>query len=364
MAARFPVGGIRTFLRHVYAQPVFDECEITLLAPTDELGELVSRYVPAERMSVQDARGAPREFLGKIRATLKAGRFDLLHSHGLTTGVLGEVARTGTGTPHLTTVHDVFLPTTFKGFRGRAQQAGLNLVMRRCDAIHAVSVDCARNFCEYLPFVKQERVYGIVNGIDTDAILKAVPVDAHAELGLPSQTKLIGFFGRFMGQKGFRVLVDAVEILIQNTSIPAFRVVTFGWGGFIREDYQYLKDKGLGEYFIQQPRTDEPYQWMKAMDVVAMPSRWEACGLVAMEVLTAGTALVATNCIGLREILEDTPALISGVMDPSSLAHGIMRVLCDDIDDSFKMYQSEAAKRYSVISQASELFTLYQATCR
>ena len=216
MGARFPVGGIRTFLRYVYSQPVFDDCEITLLAPSNDLGEFLEHSISSLRLKVQVVPGAPRQFLRETRAALKAGSFDLLHSHGLTTAVLGEFARTGTGTPHLSTIHDVFLPTTFQGIRGRAQQVGLNLLMRRCDAIHAVSNDCAKNFLEYLPLVKRERVHSILNGIDTDTILKATPIDAHAELGLPSHTRLIGFFGRFMAQKGFRTLVDAVGILIQS----------------------------------------------------------------------------------------------------------------------------------------------------
>jgi glycosyltransferase involved in cell wall biosynthesis len=290
MAARFPVGGIRTFLRQVYSQPVFGDCEITLLAPSKDLGDFLGLYIPKKRLIVQNVPGAPGQFLRETRAALKSGSFDLLHTHGLTTAAVGEIARTGTDTPHLATIHDVFLPTTFQGTRGRVQQVGLNLLMRRCDAIHAVSEDCARNFREYLPLVKQERVHAILNGIDTETILNATPVDIRAELALPPGMRLFGFFGRFMAQKGFRTLVDAVDIVVQQSKKPAFKVLTFGWGGFIREDFQYLQEKGLGEYFVQRPHTDEPYRWMKAMDCVVMPSRWEACGLVAMEALAAGSS--------------------------------------------------------------------------
>lgn len=364
MAARFPVGGIRTFFRHVYSQPVFEDCEITLLAPGNDLGDLLARHIPTQRLTVQTVPAAPREFFQKLRSSLKGDSFDLLHSHGLTTGVLGEIARTGTRVPHLMTMHDVFLPTTFNGFGGRVKQLGLNCLMRRCDAIHAVSDDCAKNFRQYLPLVKQERVHAILNGIDTETILNAVPIDAHAKLGLPSDTRLVGFFGRFMAQKGFRTLVDAVEILVESQEMPPFQVVTFGLGAFIREDYQYIKEKGLGKYFTQQTHTDEPYGWMKAMDLIVMPSRWEACGLVAMEALVAGTPLVATNCIGLREVTKDTPAIISRVDDPNDLAGCLRQIILSDSRITFTDYKLPAARRFSVRSQAISLHRLVQLNSR
>ena len=360
MAARIPVGGIRTFFRHVYAQPAFEDCSFTLLAPGDNLGETFSKYISPTRFQVRTVSETFKEFSLEMRVALKEERFDLLHSHGLTTGVLSELARTGIRIPHLMTLHDVFLPTTFKGFGGRARQMGLNLLLRRCDGIHAVSEDCASNFCEYLPLVKTERVHPILNGIDIQAIWNATPLDVHAELNLPLDTKLIGFFGRFMAQKGFRTLVDAVEILHNEGELAPFKVLTFGWGGFIREDFQYLKDKGLSEYFHQQPHTDEPYRWMKAMSLIAMPSRWEAGPLVAMEALTAGVPVVATNCIGLREVLEGSPAVCVEPEDPRQLAEGIRAELRSPRREAFVQYMEIARERFDVHLAAVKIRELYR----
>lgn len=359
MAARYPVGGIRTFLRYVYSQPVFGDCTITLLAPGDDLGDFLAKYISTARMQVRTVSGDSKALFSSVRGALRKEKFDLLHSHGLTTGVVAEIARTGQGVPHLMTMHDVFLPRTFLGFRGRMQQIGLSLAMRRCDAIHAVSNDCAGNVTEYLPLVRKERVHPILNGIDTETILNAVPIDAHTTLGVPLGTRLVGFFGRFMAQKGFRTLVDAVEMMARNLAVPPFRVVTFGWGGYIREDFQYLKNKGLDRYFIQQPHTDEPYRWMKAMDVVVMPSRWEACPLQPMEALAAGVPFIGTSCIGLGEVMEGTP---SYVVDPESadqLAETLARVLISEERAPFDAYARIAKDRFSVAETAFRLRALY-----
>jgi len=54
-----------------------------------------------------------------------------------------------------------------------------------------------------------------------------------------------------------------------------------------------------------------------------MPSLWEACGLLAMEAMVSGVPLVGTNCIGLREVLKETPCRMVPLGDSSALAEAI-----------------------------------------
>jgi len=360
MAARHPVGGIRTFLRYVYSQPCFEDCTITLLAAADDVGEYLGAYIPADRLEVSQVGQDLGSMRNAIRQRISTGEFDLLHSHGLMTGVAAELARIGSGVPHLLTIHDVFLPTSFRGVKGRLQQWGLNVLLRRCDAIHAVSNDCADNFRRYVPLVRHDRVHVILNGIDTRLFATAEPVAVRRELGMAEDVFLVGFFGRFMAQKGFRTLVGAVEILVRNGLSRPLRVLTFGWGGFIREDYQYLHEKGLGEYFLQMPQTDEPERWMKAMDVVAMPSRWEACPLQPMEALAAGVPVIGANSIGLREVLAGTPAYVFPVGDAHALAAQLYVVSSEDPRPRFHAYSMIALKRFDVARCGSAVRRLYQ----
>jgi glycosyltransferase involved in cell wall biosynthesis len=214
-----------------------------------------------------------------------------------------------------------------------------------------------------MPWVRKERVHAILNGIDTKRFADAVPVDARSELGLPEDTALIGFFGRFMAPKGFRTLVDAVEILVREDFPRPLRVVTFGWGGFIREDYRYLSSKGLDTCFIQRPHTDEPERWMKALDVVAMPSRSEACPLVAMEALAAGAPIVGTTCIGLREVLEGTPGRAVPPDNGQALARALREILLSPSQgETSSAYREEAVARFDVRASAFRLRQLYDKT--
>ena len=174
----------------------------------------------------------------------------------------------------------------------------------------------------------------------------------------------IGFFGRFMGQKGFRLLVDAVEQIVKARELdPLPHVVTFGWGGFIREDYQYLREKGLGDHFHQMPQTDDMAAALKGVDVVAMPSRWEACGLLGMEALSAGVPIVGSGCVGLREVLRGSPAHIVGAGKIDALKSALIDELKDqDVRKAaFLGYQPIAVERFNIGRPASEIRELYQS---
>ena len=359
MSSLHPVGGIRTYLRYVFGQANFADVEITLLAPGEDVPGYFSEYMPRDRFVVETVSLDRRDLARAIRKRLSRGKYDLLHSHGLRTGVAGEIARTGKDVPHLVTIHDVFLPSMFHGARGKAARFGLNIILRRCDLIHTVSEDCGINFREFMPHVREERVRVVANGIDTSRFSDAIPIDARKYFGVDDATFMFGFFGRFMAQKGFRTIVDAVERIDRSGPTRAFRVVTFGWGGFIREDYQYLQDKGLGHYFVQHPGTDEPERWMKAMDAVLMPSRWEACGLVGMEALAAGVPIIGANCLGLREVFAGSPAMVITPGNPGDLAAAMSDMFGTNRKQEFRSYAPTAMDRFDVSKCAAGIRSLY-----
>ncbi|WP_231876545.1 MULTISPECIES: glycosyltransferase family 4 protein [unclassified Oleiphilus] len=294
------------------------------------------------------------------RDTVRRG-FDLVHCHGFTAGALVGLGRPLRHmTPHLMTVHDVFLERQFSGWKGRFKKFLLSLTFRRMDAIHVVSEDCKANFLEFFPKIEDFRIYTILHGVDTEKFYNEEPRDFREELGFSDQL-LLGFFGRFMAQKGFKYIVEAIEFLITKDERyrRRLKVLTFGWGGFIREEFELIEQKGLSDIFVQMPHTDNMPAAIKGVDVVLMPSLWEACGLLGMEALAAGTPIIGTNCIGLREVLEDSPAFIVPPKDGHVLSRAIESCLVERNKDSFDSYAEIAVKRFSLDIPAESLEHLY-----
>lgn len=362
MTALQPGGGIRTFFRYIYSRPDFKDDTFTLIAPDADgnLSGFLQAHLGQDRFRVISIRSGKLEFLRRVRSTVAADAFDLVHSHGFSAGLLTQLAITARKSPaHLMTAHDVFLDSQFAGWKGKARKLLMAQIFSRISSIHTVTEDATKNFSHFFPSVPADRLKPILHGVDTEFFSQGEPAELRPELGIPASTPLIGFFGRFMGQKGFRTLVDTMLAIKQEGIEPLPRVLTFGWGGFIREDYEYLTNLGLADQFVQMPATDNMPAMIKAVDMVVMPSRWEACGLLAMEVLSAGVPLLSTDCIGLREVVAGSPTRIFSPGSAEGLAAAIKAEIAYPSRDRFLDYQPIAVERFHIGRPAAELRALY-----
>ncbi len=362
MTALQPGGGIRTFFRYIYSQPDFSGDRFTLIAPDadHQLAEFLIPILGEDRFKIVSAPNDVIGFVRVIRKELDIPGYDLIHSHGFGAGLLTEVATFGRKAPkHLMTAHDVFLETQFNSWKGKFRKYVMAKLFAKMHAIHTVTNDATENFIEFFPNLPRSCFRPILHGVDTEFFASGQPIDLRRKLQIPLDVPLIGFFGRFMGQKGFRTLVDALVILKGDQFKPMPKVLTFGWGGFIREDYEYLASAGLADYFVQLPATNDMPAMIKSVDMVAMPSRWEACGLLAMEVLASGTPLLSTDCIGLQEVVAGSPARIFAPGDAKSLAKLIKAEIEVSSREEFLVYQKTAIERFHISIPASRLRVLY-----
>jgi len=355
LVARWPVGGIRTYLRYIYSQELFADHDLYLLSPDLNLSDFLKNYFPDGRIKFIKAEDNDALFIKKIKQVVNSENFSLIHSHGFSAGALVERACFWQKIPHIMTAHDVFRKEQFSGIKGISKKWLLNMVYAKLDGVLTVGMDAYDNFKEFMPLVRTSRMANIDHGVNVNAFSNSIPRQYRKEFSvLPSQ-KIIGFFGRFMSQKGFIDVINAMKILRENLPVEQMPLVlTFGWGGFIREDYALIDKLGLSDFFRQLPFTDDMPSAIKGVDMVVMPSRWEACGLLAMEVLSAGVPLIGTNCIGLRCVLDNTPASVVPPNDAPALAVAIAAQLQTG-PEKFLQFQPEAVKRFDLINPAREL---------
>ena len=124
-------------------------------------------------------------------------------------------------------------------------------------------------------------------------IPSCVDLSAFRALG-PAQApvRVIGAIGRLDRQKGFDTLITA----FRRTTRPDIYLHIYGEG---------CESGTLRELAGNDPRirfmgfSTDPVAAMAAVDAVAMPSNWEAYGLVAIEALAAGRSLLVNGIDGL-----------------------------------------------------------------
>ena len=360
LVVRWPVGGIRTFMRYVYSRFPAEAYSFVLIAPDQPETRVLLEDLAGLDIAYSPVSENPSSFeLGwETFRQLVTGTFDLVHSQGFTSGVCAALPASLTRVPHLMTSHDVLGKRQFQGRLGFIKRIGMEMAFLLINTIQSVSHDAQANLLEFFPLLR-DRCLVIPNGIEVVRFQQAEPRNLREELNVGDDCFLIGFLGRFMGQKGFAHLVDAVAQLSKNQTLHKnFLVVAFGEGGFIREEKAALQERGLSDYFRFLPFTPNVAGVIKGLDLVVMPSLWEACGLLAMETLVCGTPLVASNCIGLREVVQDTPTIVVQVGDSKALAAGIQFCMVPDLRQNFIDYAPVAAKRYDVKQTSGLLNTL------
>lgn len=361
--ARWPVGGIRTYLRDLFGSPPLAGYRFMLVSPdVDTMPEYLASGAYGDVEWIRTEASA----LSSIRAIAAATRRlrpAFVHSHGFISGALAGVACKLTGAKHLLTVHDVLLDAQFKGFSGRLSELGLGSSLAFPDLVHCVTQDSLDNLTERYPWLRglKRKTCVIPHGVDVARIVAAPRRDLKAELGLAPETRLLGFLGRFMAQKGFRVLMDALAALKSDGLEPRqLRVLAVGTGGFLREDQERIARMGLGEFFTFWPYQPDISSILKGIDALVMPSLWEASGLLAMEAMVAGTAVIGTSCIGLRETLGGTPAVQVAPGDARALAAALADFLEAPPFSAASVFGGTAEIRFDANRAFAKLGSMYQ----
>jgi glycosyltransferase involved in cell wall biosynthesis len=360
--ARWPVGGIRTYLRDLFAAPALQGYAFVLVAPNEEG---LDEYVAGGRLACREWIATGPSIVEMTRAVSAASRHykpTLVHSHGFLSGVISGLARQLTGFPHLLTVHDLLLDTQFKGLGGWVRHLGLGISLGSPDYIHCVTGDSRDNLLARYPWLTglRRKTVVIPHGVDTGKIALAPRRELATELGWSPDTVIFGFLGRFMAQKGFRVLMDAMEILKNRGLTPArARVLAVGSGGYLREDRARIAALGLEGFFAFWPYQTDVASILKGIHCLVMPSLWEASGLLAMEAMVAGTPVIGTDCVGLRETLAASPSVRVRANDAVQLSEAIASFVERPDTQAAIQFQREAIQRFSADRSFAALHDLY-----
>jgi glycosyltransferase involved in cell wall biosynthesis len=77
-----------------------------------------------------------------------------------------------------------------------------------------------------------------------------------------------------------------------------------------------------------------------------------------MEAMVAGVPVIGTDCIGLREVLMDTPSVMVPAKNIPVLAGAIYNEMTTPSRLGAEEFRDEAAKRFNVEARAKELENL------
>lgn len=251
--------------------------------------------------------------------------WDIIQTHTSVAGALGRVAgKRFTAAPTVHMLH------AFAAHRGRsgASRLAARMVERRLDRYTdwyiAGSQAMVRTGTSQRIF-SPDKVVLISNGIDLNRYAGA----ATGSTSEPAPRGLtVGFLGRLEAQKGAIYLVRAAASVVRRN--PAIRFLIAGSGRLQPKLERLAAQLNVAQSIEFLGWTEDTVGFMRRIDVLAMPSLWEAFGLSAAEAMALEKPVVASRVDGLPEVIDEgRTGLLVPPADSEALATAILR-LADD----------------------------------
>lgn len=261
---------------------------------------------------------------GALHSVIRqAGPFDIIHGHSSKAGALSRIRLPGRHVPRVYTPHAFRTMDPGLGNLGRKIYGSIEKLLARgfTDRLICVSAD------EYAHAralgMSRTKLSIVVNGVETP------PNDSRGAvrraLGIPANALLFGFVGRLCHQKAPERLVAAFQLVASR--VPDAHLLMIGSG---EEKDAISRQIAASEHASRIHLTSclTGPQAMAAIDVLVMPSRYEAMSYVMLEAAAAGKPLILTDVGGASTVLKDgqNGVLVENDDDPERLAGAMLRL--------------------------------------
>lgn len=169
--------------------------------------------------------------------------------------------------------------------------------------------------------------------------------------------KIVLFAGRLTENKGIDVLLNATK-KYENGKILT---IIAGGGGLLEElKSQVAKLKLKDVVFVGDQSQENLNKLYNIADVLAVPSRIEGFGLVAIEALACGTPVVATNKGGMTDFINDEVGALVDVEDDVMLEKEISKILNEEKIFNREKLSNYAKENYSQEAVTKDLIDVYK----
>lgn len=292
-----------------------------------------------------------RLFLRTMAATAQ-GKYDIVHAHFLfPTGLIAALAASVRRVPLMTFAHgsDVLLATADWPVGPLTRWA-----MRRADILVAPSEHLAGEIRVALND-PEAPVEVRPMGVDVALFHPGDRFAARAEIDLPKAERIVLFAGTLDANKGAGC--EELLVALDTPALVDVRLIVVGegpWRGHLEEVGRTGTLEGRVEFrgFVKREALGA---LMRAVDVVAVPSRREALGLVALEARSSGTPVVAAAVGGLVEHVE--PGVSGELYEPGDL-EGLRAALLTVLGKPGRYRPALDSERYTFEGSARSLLEL------
>jgi glycosyltransferase involved in cell wall biosynthesis len=168
-----------------------------------------------------------------------------------------------------------------------------------------------------------ERFAGLPSG-SVRTIYNGVPDRALVQVPRPSEGPVVGTLARLDQQKGLDVLIEALALLPDATALLV------GDGAEREPLVRQAAAQGVDDRLVVTGWREDARDYLTAMDVFVLPSRFEGLPLSVPEAMLAGLPVVASDVGSVGEaVIDGETGCLVAPNDPHALAEAVRILLAD-----------------------------------
>lgn len=265
---------------------------------------------------------------------LKFKKIDIVHTHDRAPDFMGTMAGIRSNSKIISTVHNldyIWKNNSLKDYYHRIKE---KTRLHKTDFIIAISSGIKEYFLSHTHF-DPNRIFLIRHGIEVN---KFQVSNHNPDLEFKEKIK-IGLIGRFTKQKGQDFFIKVVKS-IQNYN-DKFHFYFVGEGELKKFIQNEIQKQSINNITLMD-NIDWIPSFLKSIDLLVIPSRWEGFGIVAIEAMASGLPVFASNVMGLNEIIKDQK---TGLLLPADDIHTWNNAILKFSKKQGKLWGAEGEKR-------------------
>lgn len=235
---------------------------------------------------------------------------EIVHSHTWYANFAGHLASMLYGIPHVITAHSLepLRPWKKEQLAGGYEVSSFieKSAYLQASRIIAVSAGMRNDILTSYPELDPAKVTVVHNGVDSDKWSPINDPQVLSDFGIDPHRRSVIFVGRITRQKGLTYFLQAVRELPEDVQIilaagaPDTPELLAEVEGLV----QVLKETRTGVIWIPEHLPQQKLASLLSFaDLFACPSIYEPLGIVNLEAMACGTAVVATATGGIPEVV-------------------------------------------------------------
>lgn len=224
---------------------------------------------------------------------------------------------------------------------------------KQLDYAATVSEECANSLEKNFPEIREKIkvIYNIVSPLNIKLLANK---DLKADIRDKNNTSLLTV-ARISYEKGIDIALEACRLLVSN----GYKIKWFIIGdGEERENIMSLiHEKGIEENFILLGVKDNPYKYMKNVDIYVQPSRYEGKSIAIDEAKILCKPIVVTNFETVKDqIIHGTNGSIAGTT-PESISQAIEELI-NNPNYKYSLQRNLEMEKVGTVEEIEKLYQL------